>query len=102
MNPVAVLAADNARLVAALDHIAAGAECEADFFHRPHCYELEADPACWCDHCVAVVALAAHHLGRCTCPGPCPTCPPLTDDDQADAEYRSTRHLFTHTTTAPG
>ena len=72
MNPVAVLAADNARLAAALDHIAAGAECEADFFRRPRCYEVETDPACWCDHCVAVVALAAHYLRNTTVPGRTP------------------------------
>lgn len=37
----------------------------------------------------------------CTCPGPCDRCPPLTTDADADAEYRTTRHLFAHTT-APG
>lgn len=30
----------------------------------------------------------------CTCPGPCDRCPPLATDDEADAEYRATRHLF--------
>lgn len=34
----------------------------------------------------------------CTCPAPCDTCPPLTDDTEADAEYRATTHLFTKTT----
>ena len=38
---------------------------------------------------------------RCGCPGPCPVCPPLADDHQADAEYRATRHLFENTT-GPG
>mgnify|MGYP000892722928 FL=1 len=38
------------------------------------------------------------HRPRCGCPGPCAKCPPLTDDRQADAEYRTTRHMFT----APG
>ena len=37
----------------------------------------------------------------CTCPGPCPASPPLTNDTDADREYRSTRHLFENTT-GPG
>ena len=38
----------------------------------------------------------------CTCPAPCEACPPLTDDTQADVEYRATRHLFPAKNTAPG
>ena len=30
----------------------------------------------------------------CTCPGPCEHCAPLESDDQADREYRATRHMF--------
>ncbi len=30
----------------------------------------------------------------CSCPGPCPVCPPLTTDADADAEFRASRPMF--------
>lgn len=30
----------------------------------------------------------------CSCPGPCPVCPPLASDVEADAEFRSSRPMF--------
>lgn len=50
---------------------------------------------------LAVLTVAVWRRTRCGCPGPCPVCPPLADDHQADAEYRATRHLF-ESTTGPG
>lgn len=47
---------------------------------------------------IAAWCLRALLRSRCECPGPCRKCPPLRDDRQADAEYRTTRHMFT----APG
>lgn len=62
-EPVAVLAGQAVALARALEHIAALSDCESDFFRKPHCYKVDDDPRTWCDHCIAVVALAAWHLG---------------------------------------
>lgn len=54
--------------------------------HEPVDWIAAATVAGWC--------LWTLLRARCTCPGPCQKCPPLADDRQADAEFRSTRHLF--------
>lgn len=61
--------------------------------HEPVDWVAAAVVAAWC--------LWTLLRSRCECPGPCRKCPPLTDDTEADTEYRATRHLFTKTT-APG
>lgn len=40
-------------------------------------------------------------LHDCTCPAPCNTCPPLTTDTEADAEYRATAHMFSPRSALP-
>lgn len=48
------------------------------------------------------ISAAATAAVGCTCPAPCSSCPPLSDDDEAEVEYRSTRHNFDTKTTGRG
>lgn len=39
-------------------------------------------------------SLIGANATRCSCPGPCTACTPLTSDEQADGEFRSSRPMF--------